>query len=388
VPALEVRWTGLPLLKNTGKKVLRRGFTTGTSAAAGAKAAAMALFESLSGGKVSKRSCVSVSLPRGGTLSVPLKSVEVAGTLASATVIKDAGDDPDVTNRAEFITTVEFMHENPKRPAVIIKGGHGVGVVTKPGLKVPVGRPAINPVPQKMIRRAVLEAAAGAAVNATVVVTVTVPMGAKLAEKTMNPRLGIIGGISILGTTGIVEPMSLAAYRHSISCATDVAIAAGLDTVVFSTGRSSEKVLEKSLKLPPAAFVLTGDHMGFALRDASSKRGLKKVTVAGQFGKFTKLAAGHFETHCTDSSLEFEFLSDLCSRHGASGPLVKKVAGANTAREVFFILRENGLEDILKAVTRMVGVNSRKIIGKGTAVEAVLVGYDNDIISVSRTGRR
>ncbi len=370
-------------MKDTGKKVLRKGFTTGTSAAAGAKAAAIALFRSSAGLPLLKESKVSVTLPRGGTLTVPLKSVEVEGTVARATVVKDAGDDPDVTNRAEFVTEVEFIRVNPKRPRVIIKGGEGVGVVTRPGLKTPVGRPAINPVPLKMIRGAVLEAAKDASVNATVVVTVTVPKGRELAEKTMNPRLGIVGGISILGTTGIVEPMSLAAYRHSISCGTDVAIAGGLGEVVFSTGRSSEKVVEKSLKLPPVAYILTGDHMGFALKDARGRKGLRKVTVAGQFGKFTKLASGHFETHCTESSVEFEFLAGLCKKHGAPEALAKRVLSANTAREVYFIFKEKGLDNIFKTVTRMVRKNSEAIIGEGIEVVSVLVGYENDVVSVS-----
>ncbi len=373
-------------MKDTGKKVLRKGFTSGTSAAAGAKAAAIALFESLAGKRVSKKTAVSVTLPRGCTLTVPLKSVEVSGRTARATVVKDAGDDPDVTNRAEFVTGVEFIRVNPMRSRVIIRGGDGVGVVTRPGLKTPVGRPAINPVPLMMIRGAVLEAARGASIKATVVVTVTVPMGAKLAEKTMNPRLGIVGGISILGTTGIVEPMSLAAYTHSISCAADVAVASGLDEVVFSTGRSSEKVVEKSLGLPPLAYVLTGDHMGFALREARGRKGLARVTVAGQFGKFTKLASGHFETHCTDSSVEFEFLAGLCRKHGATEALVKRVLNANTAREVYFILKDNGLDGVFKTVTGMVRKNSKEITGEGIEVAAVLVGYDNDIVGVSRTG--
>lgn len=370
-------------MKVTGKKVLRRGFTTGTSAAAGAKAASVALFESMAGRPVLKKSSVPVTLPRGGTLSVPVKSVEVEGRTARATIVKDAGDDPDVTNGAEFVTFVELIRINPKRPRVIIRGGEGVGVVTRPGLKTPVGRPAINPVPLKMIRGAVLEAARGASVNATIVVTVTVPMGRKLAEKTMNPRLGIAGGISILGTTGIVEPMSLAAYRHSISCGTDVAIASGLDTVVFSTGRSSEKVVEKSLRLPPVAYILTGDHMGFALRDARGRKGLRKVTVAGQFGKFTKLASGHFETHCTESSVEFEFLAQLSERHGAPSGVAERVLSANTAREVYFIFKEKGLDNIFRTVTRMVRKNSEEIIGGSVEVKAVLVGYDNDIVCVA-----
>lgn len=357
-------------------KELRRGYTTGTCAAAGAKAAALSL---LSG---KKPEVVEVSLPRGGGLKIPVKSVKVSGRSARAAIIKDAGDDPDVTNGAEFIAEVEITGENRLRPSVRIRGGEGVGVVTKPGLKVPPGSPAINPVPRKMIRKAVLEAAASYSSRASFQVTISVPKGRELAARTMNQRLGILEGISILGTTGIVEPMSLAAYTHSISCAVDVAAAAGLDEVVFSTGRSSEKAVENLLKLPEAAYVLTGDHMGFALKDAAKKKNIKKVVIAGQFGKFTKLASGHFETHCSDSSVELGFLSELCSKAGAPKKICGNVAAANTAREVFFILRENGLEAVIKEVCRLVKVNSRKISGK-KELRAILVGYGGEIASIA-----
>lgn len=325
---------------------------------------------------------VSVSLPRGGVLDIPVKNIRVKGNSAWATIIKDAGDDPDVTNGAEFVTGVEYLGENDKRSSVALKGGEGVGVVTRPGLKVPIGKPAINPVPQKMIRRAVLEAAKEAGKTPRTVVTVTVPRGAELAEKTMNPRLGIVGGISILGTTGIVEPMSLIAYTHSISCGVDVALASGLEEVVFSTGRSSEKVVEKTLKLPPVSFILTGDHMGYALKDCRGRRGLKRVTVAGQFGKFSKLAAGHFETHCADASVEFEFLARLCREKGAGREIIEKVLAANTAREVYFLLKNEGL-DIFKDVCALVRDNSAKITGRGVSVRAILVGYENDVAGIA-----
>lgn len=357
-------------------EALRRGYTTGTCAAAGAKAAALALLSR------KRPKAVEVSLPRGGSLTIPVKSIKVSGQRAKASIIKDAGDDPDVTNKAEFITDVEITGRNRTRPSVRIRGGEGVGVVTKPGLKVPPGSPAINPVPMNMIRRAVLEAAREHSSRASFQATISVPRGRELAEKTMNPRLGIVGGISILGTTGIVEPMSLAAYTHSISCAVDVAAAAGLDEVVFSTGRSSEKAVERLLKLPEAAYVLTGDHMGFALKDAAKKKGIKKVAVAGQFGKFTKLASGHFETHCSDSQIELGFLAALCKKSGAQKDICDAIAKANTAREVFFILKENGLEGVIKEVCRLVKKNSQKLSGK-KGLRAILVGYDGEIAATA-----
>ena len=183
-----------------------------------------------------------------------------------------------------------------------------------------------------------------------VTVTVSVPDGEEIAKKTMNARLGIIGGISILGTTGIVEPLSLSAYTDSIICALDVAVAGGLTEVVFSTGRSSEKVAEKLLKLDERAFIIVGDHMGFALEAASERERIKRVSVAGQFGKFTKLASGHFKTHCTDSSVELAVLADIAGDKGAGDGLTKKIQNANTAREVFFLLKEAGLDKAVEEV--------------------------------------
>jgi cobalt-precorrin-5B (C1)-methyltransferase len=325
-------------------------------------------------------------------------NVRLSGNVATATVKKDAGDDPDVTDKALIITSVELVRMNRKRLGISIRGGAGVGVVTKPGLKVGPGRPAINPVPLKMIRRAVIEAAretgiacradiaCRASITPSVIVTVSVPKGEELALKTMNARLGIVGGISILGTTGIVEPMSLSAYRHSIACALSVALAAGSTEVVLSTGRSTEKVMETQrglrakTKLKPEAFILTGDHMGFALKEAAGMKGFKRVVVAGQFGKFSKLAAAHFETHCADSSIDLGFIASLCTRAGVKPAVVKKVRFANTARHAFFILKDEGLVKIFKEVSKRVRVNSGKLIGGAFKVRSVLVGYDNEIV--------
>ncbi len=387
------------MTQNT-EKTLKKGFTTGTCAAAGAKAAAMAVF-ALPGKLIVKTKTVPVTLPSGNVLNIKIKTVRVFKNRALATVIKDAGDDPDVTNNAEIVTEVELMSERPKTPPalapalecfhrgclkrgkVVIKGGQGVGTVTRPGLKIRPGRPAINPVPLAMIKRAVLEAAREAGVTPSVIVTISVPEGKRLAQKTMNPRLGITGGISILGTSGIVEPMSLGAYRHSISLGVDVALANGCPVLVYSTGRSTEKAVQKALdELPETAFILTGDHMGHALKDALGRPALKKAVIAGQFAKFSKLAAGHFETHCSDASVELDFLAGLCRKLAAPPAVIKKVENANTAREVFFILKDSGCNAVLKAVCALVKKNAVKIIGKAFTLQCMLAGYNNDIVCV------
>ncbi|MFQ5428179.1 MAG: cobalt-precorrin-5B (C(1))-methyltransferase CbiD [Thermodesulfobacteriota bacterium] len=364
-----------------GKARLRRGFTTGTSAAAGAKAAALALF-GLPPFKDRASGKVSVRLPGGGELKIDVKDVSSTGGAASATVIKDGGDDPDVTNKAEIITTVELLGDSSKTPRILIDGGVGVGRVTRPGLKVPVGEPAINPVPLEMIRTAVAEAAALAGLVPEVSVIVSVPQGEVIARKTMNARLGILGGISILGTSGIVEPMSTDAYKDSISCAVDVAVASGCGEVVFSTGRSSEKVAAEGLGLLPQAFITTGDHMGFAMRCAGRKKEIKKIIVAGQFGKFTKLAAGCGDTHCSRSSVDMDFIADTAAKEGITDDIISKMRVANTAREIFFILKDMGNVSVIRAITKMVRDNSAKMSGGDKAVKAVLVGYEADVVCV------
>jgi len=365
------------------KKRLRRGFTTGTSAAAGAKAAALELF-GLSPFKGKARGKVAVSLPDGGEIFINVLKLSISGSAASATVIKDAGDDPDVTNKAEIVTTVELLDNtdtfSTSTPVIKIRGGTGVGLVTRPGLKVPVGEPAVNPVPAAMIRTAVSEAALEAGVVPAVSVTVSVPRGEELAKKTMNARLGIMGGISILGTSGIVEPMSLAAYKDSISCAVDVAVASECLDVVFSTGRSSEKVAARGLDLLPQAFITTGDHMGFAMSCAAAKDEIRNIIVAGQFGKFTKLAAGWGDTHCSRSSVNNDFIAMVAEKEGFGGDIIQQMRGANTAREIFFILKDLGDVRVFKSITKMVAKNCATMAGGAKAVRAVLIGYEADVV--------
>ncbi len=357
------------------KQRLRSGFTTGTAAAAAAKAAAIALFI----GRRPKR--VSVTLPTGSPLTVKIKKIKVKGKSAAATVVKDAGDDPDVTNGAEIVSEVKLKGEGP-RNFINIKGGEGVGVVTRPGLAVSKGRPAINPVPMKMIRGALREVTREVGINANLVVTVTVPRGREFSRKTLNRRLGIVGGISILGTTGVVVPFSLDAYKESIRCALDIAVAQGLDEVVFSTGRSSEKAIEGlPKKLPPPAFILTGDHVGFALMEASQRKKIKKVTLAGQFAKLTKLAAGHPDTHYTKSRVDLRFLARIAEDAGAQGRIIKKILSANTAREVFLILKSEGPEDIFNEILRRVKKNARKLAGGRFNVSCILAGYEKEIVA-------
>ena len=379
-------------MEDKQKRGLRKGYTTGTCAAAAAKAAAIAFF---TGRKIKE---VQTILPAGEAVTLPVYRCEIGKDTATASVIKDAGDDPDVTNGAEIIAEIQGQGPRVKGQGdkafqftvyslqFTVYGGKGVGIVTKPGLAIPIGEPAINPVPRKMIEESVKEAVGYLnselrTPNSELYLTLSVPDGEEIAKKTMNARLGITGGISILGTTGIVEPLSLSAYRHSIVCALDVAVASGCREILFSTGRSSEKVAEKEIKLPEEAFILVGDHMGFALKEARNKMHdarCKKIIIVGQFGKFSKLAAGHFETHCSDSGIELKFLANLAKDADANKDIIESIRNANTARQVFFILKEQGLEKVLRMVCKRVKENSAEIAGIDTG--CMLAGYNEEVV--------
>ncbi len=362
------------------KKGLRKGYTTGTSAAAASKAAAVLLLT----GKRPKE--VEVALPRGGSLTIPVLKLKKKGATVLATVVKDGGDDPDVTDGAEIVVELTELDAGAggvqgRGTSLKITGGHGVGRVTRPGLAIPPGKAAINPIPQKMIRRAIRDITSSISIDKKIslLLTVSVPKGIELAEKTMNARLGILGGISILGTTGIVEPMSLKAYRDSIVCAIDVAESSKTGTVIFSTGRSSEKAVEKFLGLAPELFVLTGDHMGFALETVAGRKAVKNVVVAGQFGKFTKLARGRFETHCSDAAVEMAFIAAIARSKNLPVKIIKRIEGANTAREVFIMLKKENRVEIIDAICDLVKKNSVRFIGKKEELRVFLVGYNGKI---------
>jgi cobalt-precorrin-5B (C1)-methyltransferase len=246
-----------------GGKELRYGYTTGACAAAAAKGAALMLRDQ----KLYDE--IEISLPDGTPVRFRLQGQKLTRTGATCYVVKDAGDDPDVTNGAEIHADIDVDFFTPHR--MILQGGAGVGRVTKPGLAIKVGEWAINPVPASMIMEGVKEVLALRCVPATFTITISVPNGEELARKTLNERLGILGGLSILGTTGIVKPLSSRAWTDTIDCAIDVAKASGAVVTVLSTGRTSELAAQKYLasgelspmlgKLPDEAFVMMGDHV-------------------------------------------------------------------------------------------------------------------------------
>ncbi len=299
---------------------LRRGWTTGACAAAAAKAALQAL---VSGDFPDP---VAITLPGGQRPAFALARWELRGDQASAAIVKDAGDDPDVTHGALVVSTVRQGHPDA---GVTFRAGAGVGIVTKPGLPLPVGEPAINPGPRAMIRAALAEVAEG-----DWEVEISIPDGARIAEKTLNGRLGILGGLSILGTTGIVIPYSCSAWIHSIYRGIDVARAEGLTHLAGATGFASERAVQAFHALPEAALIDMGDFVGGMLKYLRAHP-VPRVTVAGGVAKMTKLAQGMLDVHSKRGAADLEALAALAEQAGADRAVRAVIASANTVAEAF-----------------------------------------------------
>jgi cobalt-precorrin-5B (C1)-methyltransferase len=352
----------LPRTMKVRRRALRTGWTTGTCASAAAKAAATALAAQ----KAQK--VVEVALPSGRRVTFAVDSCSVEPDRARAVVVKDAGDDPDVTDGARLTATVSWRAE----PGIEVDGGEGVGVVTKPGLGLELGGPAINPVPRQMITQAVTEAVGARGVR----VVISVPEGEVMARKTTNRRLGILGGISILGTTGIVRPFSTASWQASVEQAVEVMAAQGESTLVLCTGGRTERgAMELLPALPDVCFVEVGDFTGAALRQAMA-HGLRQVVFVGMIGKLTKLAAGVLMTHYTRSRVSTELLAGITADLGGDPALAGQVARANTARHAYELWESAGLLGRCgrELCRRTAGVLERFTDGQ-VAVQVVLVDF-------------
>lgn len=304
-------------LKHTG---LRPGWTTGACATAATTAAYTAL---LTGGFPDP---VTITLPKGQTPAFALAAEELTDAYAMAGIVKDAGDDPDVTHGALVRSTVRRL---PPGSGVVFKAGPGVGTVTRPGLPLDVGEPAINPVPRQLMREHVALVAERAGAAPDVEITVSVDHGEEIARSTWNPRLGILGGLSILGTTGIVVPYSCSAWIDSIRRGVDVARAAGRTHVAGCTGSTSEKTVVAEYGLPEDALLDMGDFAGAVLKYVR-RHPVDRLTICGGFAKLSKLAAGHLDLHSARSQVDKGFLAELARRGGASADLAEQVAAANT----------------------------------------------------------
>ncbi|WP_142850546.1 cobalt-precorrin-5B (C(1))-methyltransferase [Telmatospirillum sp. J64-1] len=340
-------------------KELRKGWTTGACATAAAKAA----FAALSCGRFPDP--VTITLPRGLTPSFPLARQELGEGRATASVIKDAGDDPDVTHGAEIVAT---LRPGAAGSGVTFRAGEGVGTVTLPGLPLPPGEPAINPAPRAMIAANIDALARELGVAGDVEVTISIPGGAELAAKTMNGRLGILGGLSILGTTGVVIPYSCSAWIHSIHRGVDVARALGIEHVAGATGKTSEAGVKKLHGLPDTALMDMGDFAGALLKYLRSHP-VRRLTIGGGFAKMTKLAAGEMDLHSSRSSVDMALLASMLEELGASGETVSRARQAVSAAQV---LQLAGSLPLGEAVARRARETALAVLAGDIAVDVAV----------------
>jgi len=361
-------------------KKLRSGYTTGACSAAASKAATLLLLT----GVVQKT--VEIPFPDGSRVTFNVlvsKSIDQANSAAMASIVKDAGDDPDVTNGTEIVATVSYdnISKSSSEPYKIL-GGKGVGTVTKRGLATPVGEPAINPVPRQMIREAVAEAVQSQKEQySPLEITISIPDGEALAEKTLNHRLGIVGGLSVLGTTGIVRPVSADAWTATIATSMDVAKEAAIDEIILSTGRTSEKAAQGYLGFKEEAQVMMGDYLHFSLV-AAAEHEFRKIHLSAMWAKIMKCAMQIPQTHVRNGALEItdalKFLKDL----GCSEEIIKSLEDSNTAREIYGRLLDAGEDVIIARVCEAARDYAKKI--SGLEVTVYLVDSSKNIVFKSR----
>lgn len=347
---------------------LRTGLTTGTCATACAVASASYL---LAG---ERPPVVSVTLPRGETVELAVSTTDLGATAAYSSTVKDAGDDPDVTHGATVSVKLVLDTENGVR----FRAGPGVGCVTLPGLLLGVGEPAINPVPRRMIEENLATVARCTGYRGGFTVTIGVEQGEALAGKTMNPRLGIHGGLSILGTTGIVRPFSCAAWIASIYQGMDVARANGITHIAASTGNSSEQVIKERYQLDSMALIEMGDFVGAVLKHLR-KVPFERVSICGGFGKISKLANGHMDLNSRVSAIDFEQLRSLARRAGGSLLLGQRILTANTSIEALNMAHSEGIDmagQLCKAAMQV----ARKIVPHAISLEILVINRSGDIV--------
>jgi cobalt-precorrin-5B (C1)-methyltransferase len=362
-----------PADRPTGRP-LRRGWTTGTCAAAAAAAAYQAW---LTGGFPDP---VVVRLPQGGEAVLPLARAALFPDRALASVRKDAGDDPDVTHGCEVVVWVEPA---VRGGGVAFRAGEGIGTVTLPGLPVPVGEPAINPGPRRMIATAIAAVAERHGASGDVTVTVAIPGGEALAARTLNGRLGIVGGLSILGTTGVVVPFSCAAWIHSIHRGIDVARAAGFTHVAAATGSVSEAAVRQRYALADAALIDMGDFIGGTLKYLRTHP-VPRLTLAGGFAKLAKLAQGHLFVHSAKSRVDLAALAADLAALGAGAPVLAAAATAVSAQQVLAIAEGAGLPLADHVAAAAAGV-ARRVLDEAPVALEVLV-FDRQGRLLGRAG--
>lgn len=346
---------------------LRKGFTTGTCAQAAAKGAAIMLTTK----RLLRR--VEIETPSGTILNLSLIDQKINEDSAYCGIIKDSGDDPDITDGIKIYAEVKFSSSK----GVTITGGKGIGRVTKPGLAVKVGEYAINPVPRKMIEK---EVRPFLPKDGGLDVIISAPKGEELAKNTFNPRLGIVGGISIIGTSGIVLPKSLDAYKASLSLQLSVLKAQGYKKAVLVLGYVGEKFAKETLKIDDEAIIKIGDHIGFMLKECRRKR-IKEALLIGHIGKLVKIAKGQFNTHWKFGDNRVDTIADCASICGAKEEVIQELLKQETAEATIEILKKNNLTKVFEIVSQRINTSIEEFLGAGINVKCILLSLKGDVLN-------
>lgn len=347
----------------TTDKALRSGYTTGACAAAGVKAALILLTK---GEAVDSVEIVALD---GTPLTIPIKDVSKTPEGVRAEMIKFSGDDPDITNGVSVFVKVRCISGDE----IIFKAGLGVGRITKAGMQLPIGEPAINPGPRRLIQNVAAEFNVGG-----LEVEISIPAGLELAKRTLNPVLGVEGGLSIIGTTGVLRPMSEEAFKNSLVPQIDVAKAAGFDELVFVPGKIGETIAKK-LGLPEGAIIQTSNFIGFML-EAAVARGVKRVILCGHIGKLAKVAAGVFHTHNRIADGRLETLAAHAAAEGLPPCQVQKILDANTTEDAAQIISANHLERVYQRIAKRASLRATRYVFGKLKVNTILVDFAGNIL--------
>lgn len=354
---------------------LRSGLTTGACATAAAKAAVLAWRGDL------VMSTLTVANPAGTILTVPVESAEADSSGGRAIVVKDAGDDPDITNGVRIIADVRINHGNPE---IVFAAGEGIGRFTLPGLQLPIGEAAINPVPRRMIIDAIkhlLPEKGGATV------TISIPGGEELAKRTLNPMLGIAGGLSVIGTTGVVEPMSEEAFKQSLRPQISVAMAQGFSQLVFVPGKIGQDFAIEKYGLPRTAVVQTSNFVGFMLESAV-ELGIREVLLFGHLGKMVKVAAGVFHTHNRMADARMETLAAYAALQGAPQEAVRLIMDSVTTDAVVPLFKQYGIESAFEMIAARAGERAKRFVFGELEIGTAIVSMKGALLGCDAEGRR
>lgn len=346
---------------------MKKGFTTGTCAQAASKGAALML--------TTKKliSEVTVNVPSGDKLVLKLINQKIKNNSASCAIIKNSGDDPDITNGTKICAEVRFS----SKKGITITGGKGVGRVTKPGLAIEIGEYAINPVPRMMINR---EVRSFLPRDKGLEVIISVPKGKELAKRTFNPRLGIVEGISIIGTSGIVLPKSLDAYKASLSLQLDVLKAQGHKKAVLVLGYVGEKFAREVLKADEDSIIKIGDHVGFMLKECQKKK-INDVLLIGHIGKLVKIARGQFNTHSKFGDNRVDTIADYAKACGAKKVIIDELLKQATAEATIDILKKNKFTKVFPELSERIVASINEYLGISANVKCMLLSLKGEVLN-------